>query len=135
MSDIDAAPAPRVPSVAEQLDAIITRLVAGAQVPVRVEGELRPLVAAARALAAALRPVPVAPRFEARLGTRLAQAGGPLARRVRAFTGLTRRELRHPGRLIAAGAVSSAAVGVGVTALAVWRGGRRHTGRSTRRWR
>jgi hypothetical protein len=34
---------------------------------------------------------------------------------------MARRELRHPARILAAGAVSSAAVGVTVTAFAVWR--------------
>jgi hypothetical protein len=38
----------------------------------------------------------------------------------------TRRELRHPGRILLTGAVSSAAVGVGVTLLALRRGARRH---------
>ena len=33
--------------------------------------------------------------------------------------------LRTPGRLIVTGAVGSAAVGVGITAFAVWRHGRR----------
>jgi len=46
---------------------------------------------------------------------------------VDALEAFARRELQHPGRLIAAGAVSSAAVGVTVTAVAVWRM-RRHGG-------
>ncbi|HUF06396.1 MAG TPA: hypothetical protein VMP86_03295 [Candidatus Binatia bacterium] len=54
----------------------------------------------------------VGPRFEARLGSRLSGAGGaPWI-------------LRHPRRLIVTGAVGSA-VGVGVTAFAVWRSTRR----------
>ena len=50
----------------------------------------------------------VAPRFEARLGARLSGVSG------------TPWILRRPGRLIVTGAVGSA-VGVGVTAYAVWR--------------
>ena len=38
----------------------------------------------------------------------------------------TRRELRHPGRILLTGAVSSAAVGVGVTLFALRRVARRH---------
>lgn len=67
----------------------------------------------------ALRLPPVAPRFEARLGARLAHAattGQPMA-----------WVLRHSGRLIVTGAVSSA-VGVGMTAYAVWRSSRRTAG-------
>lgn len=124
--------AARAASLAERLDAYVTALLAGRSVPQVVDAELRPLAAAARLIAAALAPVPVASRFEARLGARLADHAGPLARRVRALGHISRRELRHPGRLIAAGAVSSAAVGVGVTALAVWRGGRRDQGRRAR---
>jgi hypothetical protein len=130
MTDSAAPRAARGASLAERLDAYVTALVTGRSVPQLVDGELRPLAAAARLVAGALVPVPVAPRFEARLGTRLAHEPGPVARGVRAIADISRRELRHPSRLIAAGAVSSAALGVGVTALAVWRGGRRHPGRA-----
>ena len=61
-------------------------------------------------------PPPVAARFEARLGARLSGAATP--RDAVAWA------LRHPGRLIVTGAVGSA-VGVGVTAYAVWRSSRR----------
>lgn len=44
---------------------------------------------------------------------------------IAALTEATRRELRHPGRILITGAVSSAAVGVGVTVLARRRGARR----------
>jgi hypothetical protein len=45
---------------------------------------------------------------------------------IAALTEATRRELRHPGRILITGAaVSSAAVGVGVTVLARRRGSRR----------
>lgn len=110
-------------SPAERLDEAIDRLLAG-QRPA-VEDELRPLLAAARLIAAALRPVPASRRFEARLGTRLAEAGSR-RRAIDALGGLGRLELPGPGWLLAAGAVSSAAVGVGVTAYAVWRTSRRH---------
>mgnify|MGYP006175434427 CR=1 FL=1 len=58
---------------------------------------------------------PVAPRFEARLG---AQLSGATSRDPVAWA------FRHPGRLLVTGAVGSA-VGVGVTAYAVWRSTRR----------
>ncbi|HEY6609303.1 MAG TPA: hypothetical protein VI277_08925 [Candidatus Limnocylindria bacterium] len=79
----------------------------------RVDPGDRPLLRAASALHAALGSAPLAsPRFEARLGARLAGLGAaPWI-------------LRHPGRLIVTGAVGSA-VGVGVTAYAVWRSSRR----------
>jgi hypothetical protein len=40
---------------------------------------------------------------------------------MRALEELLQRQLRHPARLLLTGAVSSAALGVGVTAYAVWR--------------
>jgi hypothetical protein len=61
--------------------------------------------------------------FEERLARRLAVPG--LAQRLRERAAAARRAMT-PTRLIAAGAVSSAAVGV--TALAMWRGGRRQAG-------
>lgn len=88
-------------SQAEQLDRALDAMLAGAQ-PV-VGAELRPLVALAAALREALAPQPVARRFEARLAARLRQ---PSAR----------------NRIVATGAVGSAAIGLaGVTAYAVWR--------------
>jgi hypothetical protein len=80
-------------------------------------GAIRPLVLLAHDLRAALTAPLAAPRFEARLGARLA-AMAPPARDPVAWA------RRHPGRLIVTGAVSSA-VGVGVTAFAVWRSTRR----------
>jgi hypothetical protein len=79
-----------------------------------IEAEDRPLLVAAAALRAALASSLVAPRFEARLGARLSGAvSTPWLR-------------RHSG-LIVTGAVGSA-VGVGVTAYAVWRSTRRSSG-------
>ena len=70
-------------------------------------------------------PVPVvAPRFEARLGARLAEGAehlDPLAWAA-----------RHRGPLLVTGAVGSAAVGVGFTAYAVWRNSRRAAGAAHR---
>ena len=72
----------------------------------------------------ALTPLPAGIRFEARLASRLASPS-PVAQMIAALTDATRRELRHPGRILITGAVSSAAVGVGVTVLARRRGSRR----------
>ena len=77
----------------------------------RPQASTRPTARSSRprpTLRATLATSLVAPRFEARLGARLAGVGG------------TPWILRHPGRLIVTGAVGSA-VGVGVTAYAVWR--------------
>jgi hypothetical protein len=101
------------PTPAERLDQAIDAVIAGSPAPVAaavagVSPTERPLVDAAASLRATLAASLVAPRFEARLGARLAGVGGaPWI-------------LRHPGRLIVTGAVGSA-VGVGFTAYAVWR--------------
>lgn len=88
-------------SQAEQLDRAIDDVLAGTR-PI-ADAELRPLLAVAATLRDALGPRPVAPSFEGRLAARLRQPG-------------TR------GRLVATGAVGSAAIGLaGVTAYAVWR--------------
>jgi hypothetical protein len=108
---------------AERVDRAIDALLAGehSRVAAAVAGDPRlgQLLDVAESLRDALVPPPVAARFEARLGARLAEAaadrGGPWG-------------VRHPGRLLVAGAaVSSAAVGVGVTAYAVWRSTRRQS--------
>ena len=100
------------PTLAERLDRAVDLVLAGS--PARVAsaaaglaGEDRRLVDVAAALRSTLATPLVGPRFEARLGARLAGVGTPWI-------------LRHPGRLIVTGAVGSA-VGVGVTAYAVWR--------------
>jgi NADPH:quinone reductase-like Zn-dependent oxidoreductase len=87
--------------------------------------ELAPLVDAASVLRHALAPLPAGIRFEARLASRLASPS-PVADMIAALSEVTRRELRHPGRILITGAVSSAAVGVGFTVLARRRGSRRH---------
>ena len=89
--------------------------------------ELAPLVDAASVVRSALGPLPAGSRFEARLASRLA-GQGTLAHLVAAIGDATRHELRHPGRVLITGAVSSAALGVGVTVLAIRRAGRRHAG-------
>lgn len=110
-------------STPERLDAAVEALLSGQQ-PL-VSDELRPLVATAALAADALRPIPAGARFESRLAGRLAHEGA-VRRAADALSSLTRRELAHPGRLLAAGAVSTAAVGVTVTAFAMWRSTRRH---------
>jgi hypothetical protein len=116
-----------MPSVspAERLDAAIDALLnarrfVGNGARDGGEGEL---IGTAVLLQAALPPVPPGTTFEERLARRLAEPG--LAQRLRERAATARRAVT-PTRLIAAGAVSSAAVGV--TALAVWRGGRRQAG-------
>jgi hypothetical protein len=110
-------------SVAERLDHALDQLVAGvapgtAAASVALDPGGRGLVDVASRLRHALVPPPVSTRFEARLGARLAGVAPP-----RDAVGWA---LRHPGRLIVTGAVGSA-VGVGVTAYAVWRTSRRAT--------
>jgi hypothetical protein len=112
------------PSVAERLDRAVDLLIHGsppaaAAAAAGLDAPRRPLVEGAAVLRRSL-PLPsVAPRFEARLGARLAMPGA--GRPDLLPVGWARR---HPGRLIVTGAVGSA-VGVGVTAYAVWRSSRR----------
>ena len=114
------------PSASERLDRAVDGILDGmspgvAAAAAGMEPAGLPLVALAAELRATMAAPPVAPRFEARLGTRLAPSGpnrDPVA-----------WALRHPGRLIVTGAVGSA-VGVGVTAYAVWRSSRRASGAS-----
>jgi hypothetical protein len=109
-------------STPERLDAAVESLLAG-RLPA-VEPDLRPMIETATVLADALRPMPAAARFEAQLAERL--TGGRVRRATEGITAFTRRELARPGRLLAAGAFSSVAVGATVTAYAVWRSARRH---------
>ena len=112
-------------SQAERLEHAVEQLMAGDQ-PV-ADRAMAPLLQAAELVRAAMPPIPGGDALDARLLAQITQR-----RRVNgavdALEAFARRELQHPGRLIAAGAVSSAAVGV--TALAVWR--RRHGGLSLR---
>jgi hypothetical protein len=111
-------------TTAERLDHAIDAVLDGAPATLAAAGAgvgpaERSLVDAAVALRDAVAGSLVAPRFEGRLGSRLAQAAhGPWF-------------VRHPGRLIVTGAVGSA-VGVGVTAYAVWRSTRRGPGAAHR---
>jgi hypothetical protein len=79
---------------------------------------MAPLLEAAALVRAALPPIPGGDDLDARLLARITQRRRVNAA-VDALEGFARRELRNPAHLIAAGAVSSAAVGV--TAVAVWR--------------
>ena len=111
----------QIPSVADRLDRALEQLAGGARpavvaATVGLAGDGRSLVELAERVRSSLPTPPVAPRFEARLGARLSGAAAP--RDAMAWA------LRHPGRLIVTGAVGSA-VGVGVTAYAVWRSSRR----------
>lgn len=114
---------------AERLDEAVDRLLTGSQPA--VGPELAPLVDAAAVLRQALAPLPAGMRFEARLASRLASPGS-VAEIVAALTDAARRELRHPGRILITGAVSSAAVGVGFSVLARRRGSRRQAGAGPR---
>jgi hypothetical protein len=93
-------------STPERLDEAVERLLAGERPT--AEAELRPLVEVAGLLAGVLRPLPAGRRFETQLGQRLA---------ARAASRRIPLDLVTPGRLLAAGAISSAAVAVTVTAL------------------
>lgn len=110
----------RNPSSAERLDRALDGILAGSPSAVaagalHADTALLPLVDVAAQLRRALVVPPVAPRFEARLGARLAGAVPGVPAAAAAFGWA----LRHPG--LVTGAVGSAAVGVGVTAYAVWR--------------
>jgi hypothetical protein len=109
-------------STPERLDAAVESLLAGRHPA--VEPDLRSMLDTATLLADTLRPVPAATRFEAQLAERL--TGGRVRRATDGITAFTRRELARPGRLLAAGAFSSVAVGATVTVYAVWRSTRRH---------
>jgi len=108
---------------AERLDAAVDEVLTGRHPP--VSPELAPLVDAATLVRSALPPLPAGTRFEAHLASRLAAPRG-VAQIAAAVGEATRRELRHPARLLITGAISSAAVGLGVTVIAIRRGSRRH---------
>jgi hypothetical protein len=106
---------------AERLDRALDTLLAEgplqATAAARIDTELRPLIATADRLRFALAPIPVSPGFETRLAQRVAAARhGPIP------------DIHVPTWLLITGAASSAALGVGVTAYAVWRGSRRPAG-------
>ena len=97
---------------AERLDRALDNLLRGGVA--NREPELRPLLDAADRLRLALAPVPMSSRFEAEL-----------ARRVAARRRISAPDLHVPNWLLLTGALSSAAVGLGITAYAVWRGSHR----------
>jgi hypothetical protein len=109
VNEIGSTPAERVDRL---VDAILTP--AGTPGVVADPGRMTGLIAS---VADALPPIPPGAGFESRLAARLAASAAG-----RRASGL----LSHRGRLLVTGAaVSSAAVGVGVTAFAVWRSSRR----------
>jgi hypothetical protein len=111
------------PTPAERVDAAVSELLAGER---QASGRGRPALAQVASLVhAALPPIPPAVDFEERLADRLRDGG--VVDRLRRQAAAARRQLT-PSRLVAAGAVSTAAVGV--TALAFWAGGRRSAGRA-----
>jgi hypothetical protein len=108
-------------STAERLDRALDQLAAGASpgsaaASAALDPAGRSLLDTAVRVRQALVAPPMSTRFEARLGARL--SGAAPAKETVGWA------LRHPGRLIVTGAVGSA-VGVGVTAYAVWRTSRR----------
>lgn len=104
---------------AERLDHALDGLLAAPPVrpgpAMRGDQELHRLLVTAGRLQHALAPVPISSRFEARLANRLGSTR-------RLAPGRSPGWLHLPGWLVLTGALSSAAVGVGVTAYAVWRG-------------
>jgi hypothetical protein len=103
---------------AERLDLALDELLAGSRPS--GDGSIRPLLDAAARVRQAMPPIPAGSRFDARMLGHLEERGGVTAA-VEALGRAAQRELRHPARILAAGAVSTAAVGVTVTAVAVWR--------------
>jgi hypothetical protein len=103
---------------AERLDLALDELLAGRDP--QGDGGIAPLLAAAALVRDALPPIPAGSRFETRMLGRLEERSG-VSGAVEALGRAAQRELRKPARILAAGAVSTAAVGVTVTAVAVWR--------------
>lgn len=123
MDNVRSIPPSAVPSTAVRLDRALDRMLGGAPNP--VEGEFAPLVRIGSALAAALHPIPAGERYATQLWGRLARPG-PGHRLSEALASLVTRH-RPPAWLLVTGAVSSAAVGAGITAFALRRG-TRHPG-------
>ena len=100
---------------AERLDSALDALLAeGAPAP--GDPALGPLLLTAERVRWAVAPVPAGARFQERLGVRISRA------QHRPRPG---RWTHPPAWLLLSGAISSAVVGVGMTAYAVWRGNRR----------
>jgi hypothetical protein len=110
-------------SQAERLDRALDQLLAGSRPP--ADRNLAPLLDAATLVREAMPPIPTGPALDERVLSRLDERG--VASAVGTLERIARRELQHPVRILAAGAVSSAALGVTVTAFAVWRSRRQAT--------
>jgi hypothetical protein len=100
---------------AERLDHALDALLAEAE-PAHADPEMRPLLVTALRVRRAVAPIPSGARFQRRLAARISRA----PRRP-----MLERWLHPPAWLLLSGAISSAAVGLGMTAYAVWRGNRR----------
>jgi hypothetical protein len=103
---------------AERLDLALDELLAGS----RPSGDrsIAPLLDAAARVREAMPPIPAGSRLDSRMLNRLEERRR-VSEAMEALGRAAQRELRHPVRILAAGAVSTAAVGVTVTAVAVWR--------------
>ncbi len=111
---IDRTPAERLDRA---LDALLAQDAPAPAPAMALDPRLRPLLVTGRRVQLALAPLPAGDRFEARLAQRLAHER---------HRGPSSWQWPHPPAwLLLTGAVSSAAVGVGVGAYAVWRGNRR----------
>jgi hypothetical protein len=110
---------------AERLDLAVDQVLDTDRPPADSDPELRPLLHVAASVHRALPTIPAGEPFAARLAARLAEPN-PVWRLTGRAAELARRGMHDRGRLIAAGAVSSAAVGVTVTAVAVWLTSRRN---------
>lgn len=113
---------------AERLDHALDRLLPGsparAGAMVTMDDEIRPLIVTAERLHDALAPVPVSARFERRLERRLSTGrwSWPAHSALPQLRGWRGGDV--PAWLVLTGAISSVAVGAGVT-VAVWRSSRR----------
>ncbi len=128
MDQVHAIARPSTVSTAERLDRAVDRLLSGSAQA--IDQELGSLLRTGSALASALRPLPAGDQYAAHLWDRLARPT-PGHRLSRALAELAAHR-RPPSWLLVTGAVSSAAVGVGVTAFALWRGSRRPAARGFR---
>jgi hypothetical protein len=112
-------------TVADRLDEAVDGVLSRA--PRERDADLGSLLRTAELLRDALPPIPAGAAFRGRLAAQLGEPN-PVLRIAGRAGDIARRGLHDRGRLIAAGAVSSAAVGMTVTAVALWLTARRHAG-------